>query len=125
MCACFYFANTATKSRTGFCSLIEKALPFARLNQNALEEPPSRLSARWILKSGTATTARMFDKSARVTSEQKPTAALSPPTAANVRRAILVDSKPCTDFAASTIIGPHSTAASSFWLIENSDTREI
>ena len=41
-----YFATTATKSRTGFSSAIENALPLVRLNQNALEEPPSKLSAR-------------------------------------------------------------------------------
>jgi len=41
-----HLGTIATKSRTGFCSAIENALPSARLNQKALEEPPSRLSAR-------------------------------------------------------------------------------
>src|SRR5260370_22716269 len=41
-----YFGTIATKSRTGFCSAMENALLFARLNQKALDEPPSRLSAR-------------------------------------------------------------------------------
>src|ERR1700693_1045868 len=109
-----YLGTTATKSRTGFNSAIENGPPFVRLNQKALDEPPSRFNARWILKSGIATMARMFDKSASVTSEQKPKAALSPPTAAKVRRADLVDSKPRTAFPRSTIIGPHSTAASDF-----------
>src|ERR1700752_2176788 len=98
----------ATKSRTGFCSAIENALPFARLNQNALDAPPSRFNARWILNSGIETMARMLDKSASVTSEQKPKATLSPElTAAKVRRALLVDYKPRTDLPKSTSIGPH------------------
>src|ERR1700746_1584358 len=45
------FILTPTKSRTGFCSRIENALPFSRANQNALDDPPSRFSARCIFKS--------------------------------------------------------------------------
>ena len=42
----YYFGTTATKSRTTFSSEMENALPFARLNQNALDVPPSRFRAR-------------------------------------------------------------------------------
>src|SRR6266404_3670991 len=121
-----YRGTIATKSRTGFCSAMENAVPLARLNQKALDEPPSRLSARWTLKSGAKTVARMLERSARVTSEQNPKTALSPaPVAANVRRAGRVDSRPRTGLPRSTTIGPHSTATSGFCAIENSATREI
>src|SRR5262249_15322269 len=68
----------------------------------------------------------MFERSARVTSEQNPSAALSPPPiAAKVRRASFVDSRPRTDLPRSTIIGPDSTAASGFWDRKNSGSWEI
>src|SRR5438046_10062909 len=78
--------TTATKSRTVFFSGIENALPVSRLIQNALDEPPSRLSAREILKpSAICTVARIFANSARDSSVQEPSAARSnPPTAAKV-----------------------------------------
>src|SRR4029077_5832116 len=81
--------TTATKSRTGFCSGIENALPFSRANQNALEEPPSRFIARSIFKSeAIGTVARAVANSASETSEQKPSNPRSfRAVAAKVRRA--------------------------------------
>src|ERR1700752_130015 len=82
-----YFATMATKSRTVFSSEIENALPSLRLNQNALDEPPSRLRARSILKSLANCVVKIWDKSVSVTSEQNPSAARpSFAVAANVRR---------------------------------------
>src|SRR5437899_12904149 len=80
--------TTARKSRTVFCSGIENALPVSRLIQNALDEPPSRLSAREILKrSAIWTVARIFAKSASDSALQNPSAARSnAPTAAKVLR---------------------------------------
>src|ERR1700720_1232560 len=122
----FYFGTIPTKSRTVFSSGTENAFPFWRLNQNALEEPPSRLRARCILKLVAKSVARIFDRSASVTSEQNPNAARLPAaTATKVLRAGRVDSRPPTDSPRSTTIGPHSTAASIFGFSENSPKREI
>src|SRR6202008_3873493 len=64
------FILTPTKSRTVFCSPIENALPFSRANQNALDDPPSRLSARWIFKSSAnRVVVRIAANSASETSE--------------------------------------------------------
>src|SRR6266581_6421333 len=84
-----HFGTTPTKSRTGFRPEIENALPFSRANQNALEEPPSRFSARSIFKSAAiGVVARIAAKSASETSEQTPSSARSfIAVAANVRRA--------------------------------------
>src|ERR1700730_9157458 len=108
---------------------MEKALPSLRLNQKALEEPPSRFSARWILKSPKLL-ARMPDRSASETSEQNPSAARSPlPTAAKGRLAARVADRVPSSRAAgcprSTRNGPHSTAAGGFERGENSLTRNI
>src|SRR5947207_15528534 len=74
--------TTATKSRPVFCSGIENALPVSRLIQNALDEPPSRLRAREILKPcAICAVARIFAKSASDAAVQDPGAARSsPPT---------------------------------------------
>src|SRR5207244_3899451 len=88
--------TTATKSRTVFCSGIENALPVSCLTQNALDEPPSRLRAREILKpSAICTVARIFAKSASDTAVQDPSAARSDfAIAAKVRLASRTPSRP-------------------------------
>src|SRR5437763_10554163 len=91
----FYFGTTATKSRTVFSSGIENASPSLRANQNALEDPPSRFSARQILKSSRR---EILDSAslncARLRSLETPNATFPPrATAANVRRADRVTSK--------------------------------
>src|SRR5205807_9447329 len=64
--------------------------------------------------------------SARVAPGQYPGAARPPePTAAMVRRAERVASKPRTGRARSTRNGPHSTAALHFFERENSASRKI
>src|SRR5438876_735091 len=98
----------ATKSRTVFCSGIENTLPSPRLNQNALDEPPSRLSARWILKLGANCVVRIFERSANEMSEQNPRATRSAfSAAANVRRACRVASRPATRLPRSRIFENH------------------
>src|SRR6476620_12728767 len=88
-----YRATIPTKSRTVFSSGIENALPSFFRNQNALDDPPSRLRARWILKSPSGV-AKIPARSAKVASEQNPNAARSPePVAAKVRRAARLASK--------------------------------
>src|SRR5207248_10964640 len=120
-----YLGTIPTKSRTAFSSGIENALPSSLRNQNALDEPPSKLSARWILKSPSGT-ARILARSAKVASEQNPKAARSPePIAAKERRAARIPSKLRTDFARSTRNGPPSIAAFGFRRTENSATRKI
>src|ERR1044071_1214400 len=96
MTAGIYLATTATKLRTGFASEMENALLSRRLNQNALEEPPSRLRARQILKSLANGADRICAKSASVTSEQKPSATRSSASATKVRRALREFSSPLT-----------------------------
>src|SRR5687767_620266 len=74
-----YFGTTTTKFRTLFSSRIESG-PSTPLNQNALDDPPSRFSARCTLRSGTIpAVARISPASASVTLEQNPSAARSPP----------------------------------------------
>src|SRR5438874_13576182 len=104
---------------------MENALASSLRNQNALDEPPSRLRARWILKSPSGV-AKILARSAKVASEQNPNAARSPePVAAKVRRAARIASKPRTGFAKSTRNGPHSIAAFGFRCTENSGTRKM
>src|SRR5206468_3423663 len=99
--------TTATKSRTVFCSGIENAA-LSRANQNALDEPPSKLSARKILKRSTIwVVPRIFANSVSVISEQIPSATRSePPIAAKVLRADRVSSRPRTGRPRSTRNGP-------------------
>src|SRR5205807_104567 len=80
-----YRGTIPTKSRTLFSSGIENVLPFFLRDQNALDEPPSRLRARWILKSPMGV-AKILARSARVASEQNPKAARSPEPAARQSR---------------------------------------
>src|SRR5207248_6971612 len=86
-----YFGTIATKSRTVFCSGTENA-PLSRANQKPLDDPPSRLRARDILKSSaTWADARMSASSASEVSEQNPSAArFDLAIAAKVRRAARV-----------------------------------
>ena len=94
-------------------------------NQNALEEPPSRLSARWIFKSpATSGTTRIAASSAKETWEQNPSAIwFCAPTATKVRRAERELSRPGTARARSIRNGPAWTASVTFDLRENSATR--
>src|SRR5438034_11709366 len=104
-----YFGRTATKSRTDFCSEIENALPFSRANQNALDDPPSRFSARSIFKSSARdVVARIFANPASETPEQTPINARLPPVVpATVRRARCYSFKPLIGWPRSTRNGPH------------------
>src|SRR6266481_56422 len=104
-----YFGTIPTKSRTDFCSEIENALPFSRANQNALDDPPSRFSARSIFKSSASdVVARIFANSASETPEQTPTnARLLLVVAAKVRRARWELFKPLMGWPRSTRNGPH------------------
>src|SRR5262249_37981942 len=104
-----YFGTIPRKSRTGFCSGIENAPPFSRANQNPLDDPPSRFSARSIFKSsGNDVVARTFDNFARETWEHTPSNARSPfVIAAKIRRARFASFKPLIDSPRSTRNGPH------------------
>src|SRR6266446_349024 len=96
---------------------IAPALP---ANQNALEDPPSRLSARTILMfPAIFLRHKIFPSCAREALEQTPSAACPfPSTAANVRRAGRVSSNPATGADRSTNSGPHWTALEILLLIE-------
>src|SRR5919201_2489132 len=122
-----YFKTIPTKSRTGFCSGIENALPFSRANQKPVDDPPSRFNARSILKSSANdVVARIFDNSASETSEQTPTNARPPfVVAAKVLRAGRESFKPTMDWLRSTRNGPHWTAAVTPARRENSRERTI
>jgi len=115
---------TPTKSRTRFSSANEMTLLSFFLNQNALDEPPSRFIARQILKLGNEpiTSANW----ASVNSVDIPKAACpSRATAAKVLRAGRELSSPRTRSPRSIRKGPHSTAASNGLRCENSPSRTI
>src|SRR5205823_10947239 len=107
-----YFETIPTKSRTDFCSEIENALPFSRANQNALDDPPSRFSARSIFKSSARdVVARIFANPASETPEQTPINARLPPVVpAKVRRPGGDWLKPLIAWPRSTRNAPHGIA---------------
>src|SRR4029453_5136881 len=115
------------KSRTDFSSGIENALPFSRANQNPVDDPPSRFSARSILKSSANNVvASILDNSASETFEQTPTNARLPVVvAAKVRRAGRELFKPLIGWLRTTRNGPHWIAAVAPARLENSRERTI
>src|SRR5258708_1347582 len=104
----FHFGTTATKSRTGFRSEIENALPPSRANQNALEAPPSRFIARRIFEAATmGLVAAMFANAGSETSEQTARKARSfVAIPAKVRRATCESFNPRMGLFPSTRNGP-------------------